>query len=68
VPFLLPVSGTDLGHGTAERIGIELLLCVHIRRIQMVVPVHDWTFPANKNLRTGNRRHEQQNGESDDGQ
>jgi hypothetical protein len=60
--LLLPVTGTDFDHGAAERVGIELLLCVHVRRIQMVVPVHDRTFSGNKNLRIGNRRHEQQDG------
>src|ERR1700730_10441436 len=60
--LLLPVTGTDPGHAAAERVGIELLLCVHVRGVQMVVPVHDRTFCGNQNLSTGSGRHEQHDG------
>ena len=58
--LLLPVTGTDLDHAAAERVGIEFLLRGHVRGVQMVVPIHDRTFSGNQNLRTGNGRHEQQ--------
>jgi hypothetical protein len=60
-----PVTGADGDHGAAERVAKELLLGVHVRRVQMVVPVHDRTFSGNENLPAGDGRHEQQNGKSD---
>ncbi len=60
--LLLAVTGTDLRHGAAERVDKELLLRVHVRGVQMVVPVDDRTFSGNQNLRTGDGRREQQDG------
>jgi hypothetical protein len=48
-----PVTGADGDHGAAERVAKELLLGVHVRRVQMVVPIHDRTFSSNANLRAG---------------
>jgi hypothetical protein len=63
--LLLAVAGTDRGHAAAERVGIELFLCGHVRGVQVVVPVDDRTFSGNQNLRTGDGRHRQQDGKSD---
>src|SRR5262249_39093745 len=63
--LLPPVVRTDRDRGAAERVHKELLLRGHVRRVQMVVPVHNRTFVRNENLRAGDSRHEQQNDKSD---
>src|SRR5215468_2636487 len=53
VPIVPPVTGADRDYGAAERVAKELLLGLHVRRVQMVVPVDDRTFSSNTNLRAG---------------
>ena len=60
--LLLPVTGTDPDYDAAKRVGVELLLGIHVRGVQMVVPVHDWAFSDNQDLRMGKRRQKQQGG------